>query len=331
MFYCFGQFNNPFMMINPYMFMSATGIGTTMPQNYGVPYNSMINTGITSTPYFGGFTGLGTSIFAGNPIYQQMALGSIFPIFPMINTLQQTVQTAGRVGGMLSNVDFGNLFGFLKPKTQATDTTESTSTTSKTGTESADGSSQTVDAAAPKTTTEVQSSHANGKSRPAAGKKLGKDFLNAVKGVAQRINCDYRDLLAVMNGESGLNPQAVNPNGGATGLIQFMPKTAKGLGTTTEALKNMSAIEQLTYVEKFYTRMKKAAGFAASDRLTAGDLYAITFLPARAKREVLCEKGEGNRYYECNSGTDLNKDGKITKSELAQRVERRRVDESIFA
>ena len=134
-----------------------------------------------------------------------------------------------------------------------------------------------------------------------------------------------------MNGESGLNPHAVNPNGGATGLIQFMPKTAERLGTSTEALKNMSAEEQLPYVEKFLMRCKKAAGFSETDKLSGGDLYALVFLPARAKREILCEKGEGNRYYESNAATDLNKDGKITKFELQQRIEKRRVDETIFA
>lgn len=175
-----------------------------------------------------------------------------------------------------------------------------------------------------------QTTHRNGTSRPPAGQRLGKEFLEAVKGVAQRINCDYGDLLAVMNGESGLNPAAVNSRSGATGLIQFMPSTARNLGTTTEALRSMSAIEQLSYVEELLKRCKRAAGFGENERLTGGDLYALIFLPARAKREVLCEAGEGNNYYEHNSGTDLNKDGKITKSELQQRVENKRVDESIF-
>lgn len=180
-------------------------------------------------------------------------------------------------------------------------------------------------------TTTQQISHKNGTSRPPAGMKLGREFLEAVKGVAERLNCDYGDLLAVMNGESGLNPAAQNKNGGATGLIQFMPSTAERLGTTTAALKQMSAMEQLPYVEELLKRCKKMAGFAENERLTGGDLYALVFLPARAKREVLCERGEsGNKYYEYNEATDLNHDGKITKSELQQRVENKRVDESIF-
>jgi hypothetical protein len=37
---------------------------------------------------------------------------------------------------------------------------------------------------------------------------------------------------------------------GATGLIQFMPKTAIGLGTTTDKLKAMTNVQQMDYVQK---------------------------------------------------------------------------------
>lgn len=160
-------------------------------------------------------------------------------------------------------------------------------------------------------------------------KELGPEFLKRVKQIAKNLNCNYKDLLAIMNSESGLNSKAVNPHGGATGLIQFMPATARSLGTTTEKLKNMSPIEQLDYVEKYLTQNKKAAGFGAKDRLNGGDLYALIFLPARAKRETLTSSGE--KYYTYNRGLDINNDGKITKSDLARRVARRSINESIFA
>ena len=159
--------------------------------------------------------------------------------------------------------------------------------------------------------------------------KLDKAFLDKVKGIASRLGCDYKDLLAVMNSESGLNSQAVNPNGGATGLIQFMPSTARSLGTTTEQLKQMTPIQQLDYVEKFLQRAKQSSGLGNKQHLTAGDLYAMVFLPGRATREVLTTAGES--YYEANKATDDNHDGRITKTELGNRLMRKRVDESIFA
>ncbi len=154
-------------------------------------------------------------------------------------------------------------------------------------------------------------------------------FLERTKEIANKINCDYKDLLALMNAESNLDPQAVNRSSGATGLIQFMPKTAKELGTTTKKLRNMTAIEQLDYVEKYLVKYKQAAGFKSYERLDSGDLYALVFLPGRAKREILTDSSE--IYYAPNaSALDLNNDGKISKTELAQRLEKHKVNESIF-
>jgi hypothetical protein len=79
--------------------------------------------------------------------------------------------------------------------------------------------------------------------------------------------------MLVMMKESGLKHTIVNKEGGATGLIQFMPDTAKGLGTTTEALQQMSAVQQLEYVKKYYE--KKAGSFKSYD-----DLRLYTFFPA---------------------------------------------------
>jgi len=169
-----------------------------------------------------------------------------------------------------------------------------------------------------------------------SGKKIsGKDssqygpkFLKKVKDIAKRLNCDYRDLLGVMNSESGIDASAKNPNGSATGLIQFIESTARSLGTTTAALRRMSPIKQLDYVEKCLMNAKSAAGFSSSHRLSAGELYALIFLPARANREVLTTRGEN--YYAANKGLDKNKDGKITKSELGNRVISYRVSDNSF-
>ena len=166
----------------------------------------------------------------------------------------------------------------------------------------------------------------NGSSRPNV--KLTKSFLNKVKQVAQRIGCNYKDLLAVMNSESGLNSRAQNKKGGASGLIQFMPATARALGTTTDALREMTPEQQLDYVEKFYL-MNRRTYVKSNRQLSAGDLYTLTFLPAYVNQEVLTSKG--HKFYNANKGLDVNGDGQITKTDLAQRVARKQVDESIFA
>ncbi|MCD7880017.1 MAG: hypothetical protein LUG16_08820 [Candidatus Gastranaerophilales bacterium] len=144
---------------------------------------------------------------------------------------------------------------------------------------------------------------------------LGDGFCARLEELCTNVGCSPEDLLGVMYSESGLNPSAQNANGGATGLIQFLPTTASGLGTSTSALKNMSAIEQLDYVEQFLLNNKSYAG----GELDGGTLYALVFLPAYASQEVLCS--QGSIYYSSNSGLDLDGDGSITKTDLANRVQ----------
>ena len=97
---------------------------------------------------------------------------------------------------------------------------------------------------------------------------------------------------------------------GATGLIQFMPRTAIALGTTTDALVKMSNVEQLDYVNK---HLKPFRG-----KLTSLiDLYCAVFWPAAVGKPDT---------YTISSDTvarqnplfDINKDTDITKAEIKQ-------------
>ena len=139
-------------------------------------------------------------------------------------------------------------------------------------------------------------------------RKHGPEFVQKVHDIAGRLGVKPEWLLAVMKNESGMSTTARNPHGGATGLIQFMPSTARGLGTTTEALSRMSATQQLDYVEKFYAPYK-------GKFQNGTDLYLATFWPAAL--------GKGNDYpiggatvARQNSGFDLDKNGQITVGEF---------------
>lgn len=153
-------------------------------------------------------------------------------------------------------------------------------------------------------------------------------FLEGVNNVSRRFSIDANDLLGLMQSESGINPQARNPSG-ATGLIQFMPATARGIGTSTSALYNMNRAQQMPWVERFFNsvRLPRGAG--------PGHLYTSVFLPAYANRAsnfVVARRGAANdaganksgSWYSQNSGLDLNRDGQITIAELGQRVSRKR-------
>ena len=154
------------------------------------------------------------------------------------------------------------------------------------------------------------------KAKWAKKKDLPDAFYDKVIRISRKIKCDPNDLMGVMWVETAktFSPNAKNPHGTATGLIQFTSGTAQQLGTSIEKLKTMTAVEQLDYVEKFLVANKSAAGYKDNETLDRGTLYSLVFLPGRSKRDVLTSKGEN--YYEQNTVLDYNKDGKITKSDL---------------
>lgn len=149
-------------------------------------------------------------------------------------------------------------------------------------------------------------------------------FMDKVKQVASNLGIAEKDLLGIMNHESGLNPRAVNPMSKAVGLIQFMPKTAIGMGTSAEEILKMSATEQMDLVEKYYKRN----GIRAGDDIA--DLYMLTFMPAARNKPdnfVLGDKRGGRVFdlsasavYYQNKLFDTNNDGIFTVGDVKDRI-----------
>ena len=79
-------------------------------------------------------------------------------------------------------------------------------------------------------------------------------FIDKLQGMSTLNGWDPLGLGYAMSFESRFKTAAKNPYSTATGLIQFTEPTANELGTSTAALRNMSAIDQLDYVEKFFKR-----------------------------------------------------------------------------
>jgi hypothetical protein len=142
------------------------------------------------------------------------------------------------------------------------------------------------------------------------------DFNKKLQKIASQLGVDSSAILKVMQRESRVNPKAVNIKSGATGLIQFMPKTAISLGTTVEALRQMSAVEQLDYVYLYYKSVGVRPG------MDAEDLYLATFMPAamgKPDNTVLGQKGAGGfsgQVYAQNAGIDKNGTGSITIADI---------------
>lgn len=149
-------------------------------------------------------------------------------------------------------------------------------------------------------------------------------FEKKVSEISAKLGINPNWLMVVMNHESGLNAQAVNKQPGdssdpytrsktrATGLIQFMPSTARGLGTSTQALYRMTNIEQLNYVYLFF---RPFAGRIKS----YFDLYMITFFPSAIGKPddyiIQSPTVSASSVARENPPLDINKDGVVTVGE----------------
>ena len=166
-----------------------------------------------------------------------------------------------------------------------------------------------------------------GVSKLAWGKKLTDAETAKLAQVIQRLKMSpvtIQDFMGCIAWESNktFSPSVKAPNSSATGLIQFMDATAKGLGTTTAALAKMTVIEQLEYV---YNYFKPYAG-----RLNnLGDLYMAILWPrgiGQPDSYVLWDEAIYPAPFAANKGLDLNNDHKVTRMECLHKVNNRLVE-----
>ena len=146
------------------------------------------------------------------------------------------------------------------------------------------------------------------------------EFKKKIDELGAKLKLDPQKLLAMMKLESGLEAGIVNRYSGATGLIQFMPSTAKGLGTSVEDLGKMTALEQMKYVEMYLERALSGKT-PQGEKFSSSDLYASVFWPAAiGKSEDYTIAEKGNPVYDLNYGLDVNDDDKIQKWELGEKI-----------
>jgi hypothetical protein len=143
-------------------------------------------------------------------------------------------------------------------------------------------------------------------------------FRSALAEISLSLGLNPSYIAACMAIETGrtFSPSIQNPFTGAVGLIQFMPSTAAALGTSTEALRSMSATAQLEYVKAFFRphvgRIRPGV---------PGDYYLAVFYPAYIGRDpstVIFSAGEAG--YAQNVGLDRDGDGVITVGDVTATV-----------
>lgn len=146
-------------------------------------------------------------------------------------------------------------------------------------------------------------------------------FEEKVREVAEDLKIAPEWLMAVMHAESRFDASVSNHKGsGATGLIQWMPATAKDFNVTVEKLRNMNHIEQLDFVYKYLDAKRKK--HRQYENLT--DLY-LSILYPRALDEEYCFSLYSNpsSAYKMNAGLDEDKDGRVTVQDIDKFVKRK--------
>lgn len=153
------------------------------------------------------------------------------------------------------------------------------------------------------------------------GKKVNLEFKRKVKRICEDLEIEDPDwLMACMAFETGetFSPSVENAAGsGATGLIQFMPATARGLGTTTDHLARMTAVEQLDWVKRYFEPYRGRLHNMA-------DVYMAILWPAgigKLSSWALWDARTRPTTYHQNRGLDVNRDKTITRGEAVAKVE----------
>jgi len=150
------------------------------------------------------------------------------------------------------------------------------------------------------------------------GAKVSSTFKSKVVVMAADLGVNPDYLMAAMAFETGgtFRSDIKNMAGsGAVGLIQFMPSTAKGLGTSSGALAGMTPERQLDYVYKY---MKPYA-----NRLhTLEDVYMAILYPRAIGKGSDYPMFTKGKTYSQNAGLDINKDHVVTPGEAAAKVRR---------
>lgn len=147
-------------------------------------------------------------------------------------------------------------------------------------------------------------------------------FCNEVVKMADRLHVEPDWLMVVMRFETAGTFRANTRNrySGAIGLIQFIPTTARRLGTTTGKLSALTSTQQLYYVERYFQPY-------AGKMHDVYDVYLVVFAPAflgSPSKQVLYRADSpttlGRQRYRWNRVLDANHDGVITVRDVKRQI-----------
>lgn len=161
------------------------------------------------------------------------------------------------------------------------------------------------------------------------GKVVSPEFKKKVIKISDNLDIDVNYLMAAMAFETGesFSPKKINMDSKAFGLIQFTKIAIEDLSKNTghvtkEMLFNMSDVEQLDYVEKYFKLWQKRKGKISN----LEDVYMAILCPnaiGKPNDFNIYSKKDGKSYTQnsaLDGSVDNRVDGAITKEEASHLV-----------
>jgi hypothetical protein len=172
---------------------------------------------------------------------------------------------------------------------------------------------------------------------PGLYEKTSQAFRTELVQIANELGVDANLIAGIISIETAgtFSPKITNPiTNSHVGLLQFSELTARNLGTSHEALKRMSAKEQLSYVWAYFVSV--VGGHRTSELNTPTRIYMAVFYPKMifaSPNEPISIRGEA--VYDQNQGLDADHDGILTPSDVGnvlsnvvERAKRREIPKS---
>lgn len=156
------------------------------------------------------------------------------------------------------------------------------------------------------------------KLNPTVLKCSTQEFINEVISLSRRLHLNPNWLMGLFELETaGTFDPSITNKLGYTGLIQFGEAAAKDIGTTTAKLRQMTALQQLKYVELYLRRYKNRISSYA-------DVYLAVFFPAAIGRPdgwvLHTSRLSAERIAKWNPLFDVNKDKQIQIWEIKHKL-----------
>ena len=152
-------------------------------------------------------------------------------------------------------------------------------------------------------------------------KYFSKNDRKLIRDVCDSLGIATNHFYTIIKLESSGNKKAINKKSKAVGLIGFLPKTAKRLGTSTEQILEMSNRDQILLTYKYFKSVSKGKKLKGMCNV----YLAVLYPDAVNKTEEYVIGKKGSYTVKWNKALDLDNDSIITVKDVKQYINTRSI------